>query len=864
MSLYKAIRKYIIENKIHAFKYKFIFYIYFMTFVPLFYSEQSLDKIIVFNPDSHYRAGNFAINKNNDMIIEYSYQNKRLFYGLKQNGRYFFNDENGNPISTKEITLQNNEDTSITQRYESKNIFVSLKNDVQKDKEYLFSTSSYTTVSELYDLENLENIHNKVKTTSRFLGTEIFGFQFSLLELPSNTEKQYVLIYSTSTTSDPGQYITLKKFTFTEFNFVNYETSEKEINNFFNRLASAFILNDSLIILFHIDNAHFKIKVFNFNLDKLADIGTNIFQETTNYNNDKNKGRGLGYYLKCIHLKDNIGVFSFYIYNNYHYPEIIVGKIEPVDNDQKYTFNSLFRKNFDNNYYYLQAEYLLNDIIKINDNRYCFISSSDGRQQLYIYLFDLYNEDKNMKLRIFKSNINDYKMVKEFSSVIFNGYLVFTSTVIDKNQNNYFNDDICNSILMIFGYPNAIDNEIDISLFLMDMENYNNENNLYNTLMENMNIENNIFGYEKVDKIKIISYPEDILFYKEENILLTNGDFIEDNYKIYQNTNTIKNNNYYSIEYQYMVKEAEYNKFDTYAIKTQVFTLSGSTIEDQSNYYTQNTFYGRIITLKFKLCYELCKTCSSLGISIDNQKCISCIDNYVNDHLKPTNCIPEGYYNNGDSLIQCTEGNSKFYFNEFEKKICFNSDLECPEAFSDFDPITNECKKTKIITTLPTTHLNIKTSTIKTTYITINIKTTFLNNILTTIPTTNLKQLTTNIKTTYINNIRTTIPSTYIKQLTTNIKTSFISVISTTIPTYIKTTYINIISNNIQTTNIKQLTTNIRTTILNDISSTILKPMTTFLKSSLISSYPNIDKSKIHTTSIELTTPIDNSNRNCS
>ena len=28
-----------------------------------------------------------------------------------------------------------------------------------------------------------------------------------------------------------------------------------------------------------------------------------------------------------------------------------------------------------------------------------------------------------------------------------------------------------------------------------------------------MKIENNIFGYEKVDKIKLVSYPEELLFY---------------------------------------------------------------------------------------------------------------------------------------------------------------------------------------------------------------------------------------------------------------------------------------------------------------------------------------------------------------
>ena len=43
----------------------------------------------------NFRAGNFAINKNGDMIIEYSNdkdskRNIRLFYGIKKNGRYFF------------------------------------------------------------------------------------------------------------------------------------------------------------------------------------------------------------------------------------------------------------------------------------------------------------------------------------------------------------------------------------------------------------------------------------------------------------------------------------------------------------------------------------------------------------------------------------------------------------------------------------------------------------------------------------------------------------------------------------------------------------------------------------------------------
>ena len=58
-------------------------------------------------------------------------------------------------------------------------------------------------------------------------------------------------------------------------------------------------------------------------------------------------------------------------------------------------------------------------------------------------------------------------MVKEFSSVVFNNYLVFTSTVIDKDQID--DDNICNSILLIFGFPNTDNEIIDISPYLMDI-----------------------------------------------------------------------------------------------------------------------------------------------------------------------------------------------------------------------------------------------------------------------------------------------------------------------------------------------------------------------------------------------------------
>ena len=49
------------------------------------------NNIKIFEMDGkYYRSGHFAINTKGDLIIEYSYEQFRLFYGLKKIGNYFF------------------------------------------------------------------------------------------------------------------------------------------------------------------------------------------------------------------------------------------------------------------------------------------------------------------------------------------------------------------------------------------------------------------------------------------------------------------------------------------------------------------------------------------------------------------------------------------------------------------------------------------------------------------------------------------------------------------------------------------------------------------------------------------------------
>ena len=96
-----------------------------------------------------YKAGNFAFNSNKDMIIEYSYNEYRLLYGINQNGRPYFHNYR-NEIYTNEFVIDKQK-YKYYFRYKSRNIFISYANN--PEKEYLFSVTHYQAF-ELYDLRN--------------------------------------------------------------------------------------------------------------------------------------------------------------------------------------------------------------------------------------------------------------------------------------------------------------------------------------------------------------------------------------------------------------------------------------------------------------------------------------------------------------------------------------------------------------------------------------------------------------------------------------------------------------------------------------------------------------------------------------
>ena len=275
-------------------------------------------------------------------------------------------------------------------------------------------------------------------------------------------------------------------------------------------------------------------------------------------------------------------------------------------------FNYRIEKTLSN--YYYSPHITFNDFLKVDDKRLVFITTKSTYNILIFLLIDLYNNYRNYRIRFYHFNDINEKLAKEIQGYIYNKYIILTFC---SKASNIF------STLLFFGYANGTDYDLDISLYLIDSDNYNSANNLYNTLIESCIIDNNIFGYELVPKINLVYYPKEILFFngtgnEKENNILPNNSFFDNNHTLYQNKELIKNNCLYFLEYQFIVKELEYNS-DTFCFNK---------IDDGTSYnfeeeFESRIFYGRINKLYFKLCHKYCQSCIEYGSSDTKQKCLS-------------------------------------------------------------------------------------------------------------------------------------------------------------------------------------------------------------------------------------------------
>ena len=644
--------------------------------------SQCFNNIFYFDQENKdYRAGHFAINSKGDMIIEYSHLQYRLFYGLKGNGKNYF------PEGTKEIEITSDTITSsYIRRYESINFFVSFKDDINKLKEYLMSISSYVTILEIHDFENdIYNISESTTFVDKPAG--IYSYIFHVLEIKINNQIYYFCIYIYKIGNNSGSYryvISIKRFQLTNLD-LNSIVEETQITVNYcpgNRITSSIIIDYyNLIAIFYMGtDGYFYASFYNYDLESKGNNKLTQFRDSISSLND-------GVFLKSCYLYGEFVAFIYFSdYNHFILDILYLNK----DSEDSYNFTTKFE--FSENDISLTYDCKMNEFLKIDNNRLVFISSQNY-EVLYIILFDFYKNFNEIKVRYYNYDFNNEKIAKlnnELSAFIFNGFLAFTTTALPQGYQR--NDDFL-SLFILFGYPNGTDFEIDIFPYLMDTGYYNSSNNLYNLLIQTVTINNNIFSYELIEQIKLVTIPDEILFFNgTDNSSISNNDTIDVNYLLKQNENIIKENKYYYLDYQFLMKEPEYSKF----YNDYPHSVKGST-SDLSEYFTPKILGGRTNTLKFKLCYNYCKTCRRIGFSEIDQKCETCLGQYSFFYEDDWNsdCIPEGYYfdKENNSIEKCTSENSKFYIdNENLRKICFKETYECPNNYQNYNETSKECK----------------------------------------------------------------------------------------------------------------------------------------------------------------------------
>ena len=447
------------------------------------------------------------------MIIEYSKDRYRLFFGLKPNGKYYFTDNEGNETPTKEIQIGEIGDVLI--RRESQNLFVSNNND---DKQYLLSISSGNGIIEIHDLESGEYEAN---SNGGVLDTILESQVFSLLGIINDEGfKEYVIIFN----SNIHYYI--RKFQLVDFSLSFIFKEEFEVLALIEyKLVSGFIMNSRIIMFFLApypegsSSLEYQVKVFDFNLEEIS------------YNYNMIIGSFSGeienaVFAKCLHIEDNLGIFIYYGSSNANSLHLNILNIESD------SVSFVINYNFD--IFNFNTNVFLNDLVKIRNEKYIFLSMKENDStKLKVLLIDIYEDYSFVVAKLFDYNFNNqYTIFQEFSGGVYDGYLAFSSSVINTDTLNQ------HSIFMIFGYPNATENIMDISEYFMD-DNNNNDKNIITALTENVVIENNIFGYEIIrEQIKLNSIPNEVLFYniiEDNEVPLSNGDILNRNYKFKQN-----------------------------------------------------------------------------------------------------------------------------------------------------------------------------------------------------------------------------------------------------------------------------------------------------------------------------------------
>ena len=548
---------------------------------------QWLNNIININK-TNFRYLSFATYSNGDMIFQsnaYPKSNERIFLGFKKNGRSFFNNNsyfyNMNVIQSESFG-----------NFEFENIVIKLNEKQNNQKEYLLSLpTNEDSYVEIYDFEN-NIIYQKMLCDFAQMNYIDLYKNVAISLLSNNSENYYLFgfisyfIYEEyDFTIQIHRFKSLHNF-LNESTLIKFNTNEEAIDNEKSSF-SCFQTEKLIIICFFLSNSgQYIITAYDINLD----IKTKIILSFTNIIYSE-------IFYKCIHLKEEIGVFFYYQnFGNIYYPVLLFKQYSENDlNIKNYTIPEIIINKINIQF---NVFILLNDIIKLNKNKICLCLYENNNT--YIILINLF-EDSKYKVRYYSINLYNlygYKIHSDIRCHNYNNFIVLAFSHLE-NDNN---DVDTNVALIFFSYSNSTDNNIYLDEYLTSNSSLNNiEINLENEVR----IENNIFGYifSGIEINNLLNCGNLNLISILNNQTIHPNYILSKNEKIKMEFSGINYNAFIcNLQYYYIITEPDLDEYDMYPILIDGYNETNDINYEKEEYYGRLTYYN--ITLKQNLSSE--------------------------------------------------------------------------------------------------------------------------------------------------------------------------------------------------------------------------------------------------------------------
>ena len=613
----------------------FKFFSFFLNIAVI--KTQCLDNIIKLNI-SNFQYINFASYSNGDLIFETTANpsyTKRIFFGFKYNGRGFFR----NSLTNKEEychTMHNTKATSSNiQKYESTNIIIRESNNGANNKEYLISIPKENSFVEIYDFDHNSTYHKELKSfTDKW---KVDSFRHAAIALNSNNSVYYYLFgfiaKETETNNNYYYYIQKHKFNsiqkFDSDATKNIDIDCSNINAYFHYSGlSCFQTLNNYIMCFILDtNRKYIIIAYNENLEELK--RNTIAQLSSRYENP---------FYKCIFIKEEIGVFAFYLCKqrncnskSYHYPFLILKEYQNSPSEIKnISIPQIVLDKFNG----FNAYLLSNDIIRLNKSKICFSSftkEGDNFSLLFIILINFFFDTNYYKIRYYTIDLKNHNNIKVYAALELHNYNNLIAFAFSYNGDSAIGKDSISVALLIFSYPNSTDKDLYLNKYLY---NYISNFSININLTKEVRIENNLFGYVfsgieindlfNCDNLQFFSISTSNIIYP--NYTLEKNELI--NLKLVVKNSSNFDNFTCIIKYRYKVTEPDLEEYDKRVNKSDDnFPSSYIPALEKGEYFGRLTYYNIILNESLTvICNDTnCDLCFLKNISY----CIICKYNFT-------------------------------------------------------------------------------------------------------------------------------------------------------------------------------------------------------------------------------------------